>query len=456
MATLVRRPAWSTTSPPAGRRAMRRVTGAVGVVLSALMIAACGGGPAAQQAAGGSPPVTDKPVQLSVAWWGGPARAELTQKVLDLYKSKHPNVTFTTQWQGYSGYYDKINTSAAGRNAPDIIQIDNRILREYANKKLISDLGPWSGNTLKVDKIDPKLLGTGKVDDVLYALPLASNTQAFVVDRTVVEPHGLVPPETGWASWEEFGAWAGKVTAATGRTVWGVRDESASLSVLEHWLRQQGKELYDGPKLGFGVAEAKAWFELWAGLRASGAASPQEVAQPANAGDISKNTVLTKRTAVTFSYDNQYTELTKGTDHKLMLVPVPGAASGAYARPSQFFTAYAHGANVGTAVDVINFFVSDPEAGAILGTERGLPPSSAVRSAIQPNFSADLKYVVAYDERVTGAAGKTPPVPAQGDSQIVQLFQSSAENAGFGRQTTQVAAEEFVSQANAALARASR
>lgn len=100
--------------------------------------------------------------------------------------------------------------------------------------------------------------------------------------------------------------------------------------------------------------------------------------------------------------------------------------------------------------------VSDPEAGAILGTERGLPPSSAVRSAIQPNFSADLKRVVAYDERVTGAAGKTPPVPAQGDSQIVQLFQSSAENAGFGRQTTQVAAEEFVSQANAALARANR
>ncbi|WP_232662340.1 ABC transporter substrate-binding protein [Pseudonocardia sp. TRM90224] len=422
--------------------------------VASVVLAACGGGASGQQDAGGAP-VTDRPVQLSVAWWGGPARAELTQKTLDAYTKKHPNVTFTTQWQGYSGYYDKINTSAAGRNAPDIIQIDNRVLREYANKKIIADLGPWMGGTLKVDKIDPKLLGTGKVDDKLFALPLASNTQAFVVDKAVVEPLGLLPPETGWATWDEFAAWAGKVSAATGGKVWGTRDESASISAFEYWVRQQGKELYDGPKLGFGAAEVKAWFDMWAAMRDSGAASPQEVAQPANAGDISKNTVLTKQTVTTFSYDNQYTELVKGTDHALVLVPLPGAAEGAYARPSQFFTAYSRGANLGTAVDVINFFVNDPEAGALLGTERGLPPNADVRAAIQPNFSDQLKYVVAYDERVTGAAGDTPPVPAQGDSQINQLLISSAENAGFGRQSSQAAAEEFVSQANSALARAS-
>ena len=135
-------------------------------VLAVLATAACGGGGsrASDQQAGG-PPEREQPVQLEVTWWGGPARAELTQKVLDLYTQKHPNVTFTTQWQGYSGYYDKINTSAAGRNAPDLIQIDNRVLREYANKELIADLSPWQGSTLKVDKIDPKLLGTGKLDD---------------------------------------------------------------------------------------------------------------------------------------------------------------------------------------------------------------------------------------------------------------------------------------------------
>jgi multiple sugar transport system substrate-binding protein len=427
---------------------------AAAAALALLATAACGGGGSRAEQQAGGPPVTDQPVQLEVTWWGGPARAEITQKVLDLYTQKHPNVTFTTQWQGYSGYYDKVNTSAAGRNAADIIQIDNRVLREYANKGLIAELDPWVGNTIKTDGIDPKLLGTGKVDDKLYAVPLAANSQSIVVDRTVVEPLGLLPPETGWASWEEFGTWAGKVTQATGRATWGVRDESANISLFEPWLRQNGKELYDGQKPGFTAEDVTTWFELWAGLRASGAASPAEVAQPANGGDIAKNTVLTKQTAATFSYDNQLTELAKGTDHQLVLVPIPGAPTGAYARPSQFFTAYAHGDNVATAVDVINFFANDPEAGAILGTERGLPPNQQVRDAISPQFDDQLKYVLAYDERVVAQAGPTPPVPAQGDSQIGRLLQSSAENAGFGRQSPADAAAEFVAQATAELERA--
>jgi len=440
------------TAPPVRSRWLRHLL-ATGAALALLATAACGGSAGEQEP--GAAPVTDQPVQLAVAWWGGPARAEFTQKVLDLYTQKHPNVTFTTQWQGYAGYYDKINTSAAGRNAPDLIQIDNRVLREYANKELIADLNPWQGSTLKVDRIDPKLLGTGKLDDKLFAVPLASNTQALAVDRTVVEPLGLLPPETGWASWDEFGAWAAKVTQGTGGKVSGVRDESANISLFEFWLRQNGKELYDGQKPGFTTEDVTAWLELWAGLRTSGAASSAEVAQPANAGDISKNTVTTKQTAASFSYDNQLTELNKATDHDLVLVPIPGAASGAYARPSQFFTAYARGENVGTAVDVINFFVNDPEAGAILGTERGLPPNDDVSAALVPTFTDELKYVSAYDDRVTAQAGETPPVPAQGDNQMGQLLIAAAENAGFGRQTPEQAAAEFVSQATSELERAS-
>ncbi|NIZ92102.1 ABC transporter substrate-binding protein [Kineococcus rubinsiae] len=435
-----------------GRRSF--LTGVLGA--SVLGLAACGGDDDTAAAGSGAAagPETTEPVVLTVAWWGGPARAENTQKVLDLYTKAHPNVTFKTQWQGYSGYYDKINTSAAGRNAPDIIQIDNRALREYANKKLIAELDPFVGKTLVTDQIDPKLLGTGKVDDKLYALPLASNTQAFAVDATVLGPLNLLPAEAGWADYDEFSTWAASVTKATGGKVWGTRDESANLSWMEPWLRQNGKELYDGQALGFSEAEAVEWFTLWDDLRKSGGASPAEVSQPANSGDISKNTVTSKQTTGSFTYDNQLTELAKATDHELQLVPLPGDLSGNYARPSQFFTAYARGKNIPTAVDVINFFDNDQAAGEALGTERGLPPSKEIRDAISPTFSDQLKYVVAYDERVTAEAGPTPPVPAQGDSQIGQLLTSAAENVAFGRAQIADAAKEFVSQANSALERA--
>ncbi|GAA0941374.1 ABC transporter substrate-binding protein [Pseudonocardia zijingensis] len=436
-----------------GSRSVRALLAGAAAV-TVLATAACGGGSRASDQEAGGPPEREEPVQLEVTWWGGPARAEITQKVLDLYTQKHPNVTFTTQWQGYSGYYDKVNTTAAGRNAADIIQIDNRVLREYANKELIAPLDAWVGGTLQVDGIDPKLLDTGKVDGTLYAVPLAANTGSFVVDKTVVEPLGLLPPETGWASWEEFGSWAAQVNQATGGAPWAFRDESSTMGAFEFWLRQRGKELYNGQAPGFTVEDVTQWFEMWAGFRQSGAASPAEVAQPANGGDISKNTVITQQTAGTFSYDNQLTEIAKGTDHELVLMPLPGPQTGAYARPSQFFTAYAQGDNVATAVDVINFFVSDPEAGAILGTERGLPPSKQVRDTISPAFDEQLKYVLEFDERVTAQAGPTPPVPAQGDSQITRLLTAASENVGFGRQSPADAAAEFVAQVTGELERA--
>jgi multiple sugar transport system substrate-binding protein len=137
-------------------------------------------------------------------------------------------------------------------------------------------------------------------------------------------------------------------------------------------------------------------------------------------------------------------------------VPVPGPPAGAYSRPSQFYTAYARGKNVATAVDVINFFINDEAAGAALGTERGLPPSSKVSDAISAQFTDQLKYVVAFDKRIVGQAGDNPPVPAQGDSKMNQLMVSAGENAGFGRKSPQEAAAEFVSQATSELERAAR
>ena len=58
------------------------------------------------------------PVELSFFWWGGEARAKLTEEALDLYTKKHPNVTFKKTWQANQGYFDKLATLTAGGNAP--------------------------------------------------------------------------------------------------------------------------------------------------------------------------------------------------------------------------------------------------------------------------------------------------------------------------------------------------
>ena len=89
------------------------------------------------------PPIPTRTVELSIFWWGGEARAKLTEEALALYTKKHPNVTFKKTWQANQGYFDKLATLTAGGNAPDIFQIDDNYLAEYAARNVTLDLTPY-------------------------------------------------------------------------------------------------------------------------------------------------------------------------------------------------------------------------------------------------------------------------------------------------------------------------
>ena len=101
------------------RRRLLRLLAATAVALP-LGLAACGG-------EDNDTPQADpnRKIELQIMWWGGAARAENTQKVLDLYTQKHPNVTFKVEQGPNAGYFDKLATRAAGGNAPDIFQLDD-------------------------------------------------------------------------------------------------------------------------------------------------------------------------------------------------------------------------------------------------------------------------------------------------------------------------------------------
>src|SRR3954451_5191357 len=100
-------------------------------------------------------PMETGPVQLSVFWWGGDARAQLTHQVLALYTQKHPNVTFKETWQANAGYIDKLNTNLAANSAADIFQLDDNMLGGVAARSQTLDLT----NYILAKRIDTTKLG---------------------------------------------------------------------------------------------------------------------------------------------------------------------------------------------------------------------------------------------------------------------------------------------------------
>jgi multiple sugar transport system substrate-binding protein len=435
--------------PSMSRRRLLRGLAAAAIVLPvALGAAACGGGDD-----GGSGGSTNENVELSVFWWGADKRAELTQKVLDLYHSKHPNVTFKTTWQGNSGYFDKLATQAAAGNAADIFQIDDNALTEYAERNITLDLTKYvDDKKIDLSKFPESLAKYGVVNGKQVGIPAAENTPGMAYNKTLLASVGAQEPQMGW-TWEQLIDWAADVTTKTKGKVYGTMDPSADYKALWMFLRQQGKELYNGKQLGFTADDLTKWFELWKGARDRKAAPPADIIQAANAGDVTKQLVVTGKAATSFLWSNQLPELAKNTKNALGVTSYPGNPSAQWARASMYWSIYKGSKHADVAADFINFFANDPEAGKILGTERGLSSNTEVRQAVADSATdPNTKATIAFEAAITPKFGVAPVPPPKGHSKVRSALVTAAESVQFGKTSPQEAATSFISEANSALA----
>ncbi|MGW0103574.1 ABC transporter substrate-binding protein, partial [Nocardia sp. NPDC003354] len=296
--------------------------------------------------------VDDGPVELSVFWWGGDRRAAATEQALRLYSQQNPRVSFRVTWQGLSGYYDRLATQATGGNPPDLFQIDDNYLAEYAGRSTTLDLGSYQDSgKLDVSKFPKSLLEYGVVDGKLAGVAAGENTQGLVYNKTLLQKNGLPEPTTGM-SWEEHIAWAEQVAKKT--KVPGTQDPSADYKALWVWLRQQGKDLYNGKELGFTAEDVTKWFELWKGARDRGATPKPDVIHEGNSSDITKQLVVTGKSATSWVWVNQMPDLKKNTKDELGVVAYPGDPSGQWARASMYWSVFKGSKHKDVAVDVIN------------------------------------------------------------------------------------------------------
>ncbi|HLL69209.1 MAG TPA: extracellular solute-binding protein [Micromonosporaceae bacterium] len=435
--------------PTGSRRTLLRAMTAAAIALP-LALAGCGGG---EESPGADSTASAGPVKLSVFWWGGQARADLTTKVLELYTQKHPNVTFTPEWQANQGYTDKLSTRAAANDLPDIFQLDDGMLADYAKRNVTADLTRYVGKNIKTDKVSKSLVDYGKLYDKNFGIPLAENTPAVVYDKTVLKTLGLAEPEMGWTleQWIDLGK---QVKAKSNGATLGIMDGSADYRNLWVWMRQQGKELYtkDG-KLGVTTEDATKWFQLWADARAQNATPPADILHTINTGNVAQQGVATKKTVNSYVWSNQLAELQKATPNELGITSNPGDPKGNFARASLYFAVGKQSKNAAVAADVINFFVNDPEAAKILGYERGLPANNDNRSAVAAGLTPPEQLGAKFSSELAGkfASSPSPNLPPKGHPVVRQKLIDSAESVQFGKATPAAAAQAFVDAAKLAI-----
>ncbi|WP_109211489.1 MULTISPECIES: extracellular solute-binding protein [Microbacterium] len=420
-----------------------------------LTLTACGG--AAEEPAATGPTLSDEPVTLSFTWWGNDVRHGITEELIAAFEAEHDNITIEPQYTDWAGYWDKLATTVAAGDAPDIIQMDEKQLSTYAANGVLLDLGTL-GDQLPTGDFPESVLGTGALDGTQYGIPVGINTYTYMANTDVLESLGIELPDDETWSWDDLNEIAEEVTTASGGAVVGSQSWGFEDGGLNNWLRQHGESLYaeDGSPEVTATADTLAdwWQNLLDVTEAGGTPDPSATIERESAG-LAESFTATNQSAFGPWWSNQVAALRDASGQNLvpLMVPTPdeGESSAAYYKPSMFWSASAKTEHPAEVALFLDFLANSEEAADLLLAERGVPANDKIREYITPKLDEVNQEVVDFLDKIAPRVGDAPPATPPGGGAIETIIDQHTQRVLFGEVTPEEAAESFIAELQRAL-----
>ncbi|MDE3722200.1 extracellular solute-binding protein [Nocardiopsis sp. N85] len=430
---------------PEGRRPRRLLTLTAVAASLALMTSACGGGGSESD---------DGVVELRYSWWGSDDRHSTLQQVIDVFEAQNSDIRIVADYTDWGSYWDKLATSTAAGDAPDIMMQEERYLREYGDRGALADLSEF-GDHLDLSKVDPLVAESGNLDDKTYGIASGVNAYAVMADPKAFEAAGVELPDDSTWSWEDYVALSAEITEASGGDIVGTQSMSYNESGFQIFARQHGENLYneDGT-LGFSEDTLAAWFEITKELLDEGGQPSASESVEIEAGGPDQSVLSTNAGAMAHFWTNQLGGITEasGSDIELLRYPgeTTGERTGMYFKPAMFYSVSAGSEHPEEAARFVDFMLNSNEAAELILSDLGLPANVDVRAQILSSLPpADERSAVFLSE-VEGTIVDGNPPPPIGAGQVVEITKRVTDSMAFGDLTPQEAAEQWMSEVETA------
>jgi multiple sugar transport system substrate-binding protein len=155
----------------------------------------------------GSPSVakagTKIPLRFSV--WGDVGSTPAFKHLIELYHRRQNEIEVTIEVLPFNQYYQQLDTSIAGRQAPDVVRFEYQLVGRYARGAALLDLTPYLPAAYGDDFL-PTFWKPLSASGGVYAIPQNTDTFGIFYNREVLNAAGVKAPSTidkSW-DWEEF------------------------------------------------------------------------------------------------------------------------------------------------------------------------------------------------------------------------------------------------------------
>lgn len=392
----------------------------------------------------GSDDATDE-VTLRFAWWGSDTRHQLTEEVIELFEEEHPGITIDPSYGSMDEHFDRLATQTAGGDSPDVIQMDERYLREYAEREALLVL-----DSVDVSEFDDTVVENGRVDDQLYAVTMGINTHLLVANPDLFEEAGIeLPDDESW-TWDDFADISGQISENTAEG-WGTAGPKGT-GLFQTWLRQQGLSMstQDGD-LGFAASDAAEYFDYFLDLVENGAMPGASLLAEEQTLSLEQGLGGTGREAIGPWWSNESVGLAHAVGAELELFHYPTwtgdlTDSSPWLKSSMYLSASSSTDHPDEVQTFIDFFVNSEEAGMISMVERGIPPSASVRDVVVNNLEGMELATAEFIDDIEDHLGDPEPISPVGGSEFAAILDRYESEVYFGSLSPQDAAEDMVAE----------
>ena len=391
---------------------------------------------------------------LNVLWWGSQTRHELTTAMLEKFEELNPDIDVVMDYSDWGGYWTKLPAQVAGGQTPDVFQMDYAYLAQYVENGVLADLTPYiEDGSLDMSNVEQSILDSGSIDGKTYAISTGTNAPVMLYRKDITDELGLELPMNPTLT--EYMDVAKAVYEAT-----GLRDTfitGCTAANLNFYLRNYGMNYYNDEGDGLGFDDPQYLVDMW-----QLALDAQNEGWGMKPGEETATTAFDSMVNDAWSRQQNSNELqayrdATGKDISMVMIPNTddATASATYLKPAMFWCVGADSDVKEAAVRFIDFFANNEACYDIVGIERAVPISSAMREYVTPTLDEVSQEVVEFIDYVSQPDMTSPimnPDPSA-STEVEELMDQYSEQVRYGEITDlATTAQQFMDEANQILA----
>ena len=212
---------------------------------------------------------------VTLRFWAMGREGEVVQELVRDFEREHPGIRVVVQQMPWSAAHEKLLTAHVGRSTPDLSQLGNTWIPEFAALKALEPLSPRVARSAEIarERYFTGIWDTNVVGGVAWGIPWYVDTRVLFYRRDLLARAGYTAMPTTWPEWREAMAAVKRVAGPRGYAV---------LLPLNEWVPpmvlglQTGSPILEGggTRGAFSGPEFRRAFHFFVGLYRDGLAPP--------------------------------------------------------------------------------------------------------------------------------------------------------------------------------------